>query len=133
MRTLLRPLRPLADEQTYRTLLFLLTALPFGAVGFLVLIAGWTLTVCLAITPAVVPVLIGFRAVVGFLALAESRLARGLLGAAAGPAVTGGGGRKFWRRGGHVLADPAFWKQQVYLLLRFPLGWMLAVGQFALL
>ena len=133
MRTLLRPLRPLADEQTYRTLLFLLPALPLGAVGFLVLIAGWTLTVCLAITPAVVPVLIGFRAVVGFLALAESRLARGLLGAAAGPAVTGSGGRNFWRRGGNVLADPAFWKQQVYLLLRFPLGWMLAIGQFALL
>ncbi len=116
-----------------RTLAFLLAAVPLGAVGVLVLIAGWTLTICLAITPAVVPVLLGFRAVVGQLAAAEARLARVLVGAAAVPAVAGGGGRNFWRRGYGVLVDPAFWKQQLYLLLRALLGWTLAIVEISLL
>src|SRR6188472_84560 len=75
-----RPFASLRDAQTHRTLLFLLTALPVGAVALALLIAGWTICLVLAITPLVVPALIGFRAAVGLLARAEAGLARSLLG-----------------------------------------------------
>jgi signal transduction histidine kinase len=116
-----------------RTLAFLLTAVPLGAVGVLVLIAGWTLTVLLAITPAVVPVLLGFRAVLGSLARAEASLANTLIGTSVRPPVTAAGGRNFWRRGYSVLWDPAFWRQQLYVLLRVLVGWTLAVLEVSLL
>src|SRR5215470_1668389 len=116
-----------------RTLAFLLTAVPLGAVGLLALIAGWTVTVLLAITPAVVPVLIGFRAVVGFLARTEARLANALIGTSVRPPETAAGGRNFWRRGYSVLWDPAFWRQQLYVLVRVLVGWTLATVEVSLL
>src|SRR5262245_29433429 len=116
-----------------RTLAFLLTAVPVGAVGVLMLIAGWTLTVLLAITPAVVPVLLGFRAVVGFLARTEAKLANSLIGTSVRPPVTAAGGRNFWRRGYSVLWDPAFWRQQLYFLVRVLVGWTFAIVEVSLL
>jgi signal transduction histidine kinase len=121
---------PFARAETYRRLLFLVSALPLGAVGLAVLIAGWTPTVVLAITPLVVPLLVALRFGVGQLARAEGALARGLLGVAADP-PTGSGGTGFWRRAQRVLSDGAFWRQQAYLLLRFVLGWPLAILQLA--
>jgi len=43
--------------KTARTLLYLLTAVPLGALGLAVLVAGWTVVPVLAITPLVVPAL----------------------------------------------------------------------------
>src|SRR5438045_7143633 len=125
--------RQLDPARWGRTLLYLVTAIPLGAVGLAVLIAGWVLAACLAITPLVVPVLVGFRSAVGGLARVEAALADSLLGTAIGrPATVSPGPPGFWRRAGNVLGDRAFWGQQSYLLLRFALGGALAVLELSL-
>jgi signal transduction histidine kinase len=116
-----RLLRPFVDPATYRALAFYLATLALGIVGFVLLCAGWPVTICLAITPLVVPLLIGLRAGVGLLAQAEAGLARGLLRTDARPdRSTPGTG--FWGRGFEVLKDGAFWRQQVHLLLSWPMA-----------
>jgi signal transduction histidine kinase len=128
MRPLLgRPFRAFADPGTYKALLFFLTAVPLGALGVTVIFAGTLVTGLLAITPLVVPILMGFGALVRLLAWAEGGLAAGLLGAGLSPrrrarTVTG-----FWRRGGAVLSDGGFWKAQGYFLLRLLVGWPTAL------
>lgn len=127
------PLRPLADMQTYRTLLFLVTGIPLGALWLAMLIAGWALTVALAITPLVIVVLLGFSAATVLAGLVERALARDLLGAPGGRrrqvAKTSG----YWRRGAVVLKAGVFWKTQVYLLARSLLGLPMAIVELALL
>jgi signal transduction histidine kinase len=111
-----RVLRPFTSGQTYRTLLYHLATLVLGSVGLCLLILGWTLGIVFAITPLVVPILIGLRLGVGGLAAAGAGLSRGLLGTSIHPPLdseaTG-----FWARGFAVLRDGAFWRQQSYLLV----------------
>ena len=76
---------PFRNPATYRTLLFYVAQLALGVVGLAVLIAGWTATFVLCITPLVVPVLIAFRAAVGALAQAQAFTARTLLGTSVHP------------------------------------------------
>ena len=114
-----RILRPLFSPETYRALAFYVVELVLGTVGFTLLIAGWVVTLVFAITPLVVPLLIGLRVGVGLLARAEAAAARGLLGIVVDPPVsTEGSG--FWSRGVNVLRDRAFWKQQAHLLVAWP-------------
>jgi signal transduction histidine kinase len=115
-----------------RALLFLAAALPIGAATLALMIAGWTATAVLSVTPLVVPVLMGFRRATGLLAAADAAFARSLLGVEARP-NTASGGTGYWRRGWAVLADSGFWRQQVYLVLRMTLGFALAVAEFTLL
>jgi len=112
---------PLRAEATYRALLYYVAELAIGAVGFALLIAGWTVTLVLAITPLVVPALVGFRTAVGALAQAEAFAARRLLGASAHPSATSQG-VGFWSRGFGVLKDESFWKQQLQLLISWPIA-----------
>ena len=58
----------------------------------------------LAITPLVVPLLVGFRGAAGLLARGDAALARALLGVDASPPISSGG-RWFWGRARRVLAD----------------------------
>jgi signal transduction histidine kinase len=125
------PFRPLVQARTYNALLFGAAGIPLAAVVLGVLIAGWTSIVVLAITPLVVPILIGYRGAVGLLARADASLARSLLGSDAGPAVSSAG-RGFWGRAKAVFFDPAFWRQQAYLLLRMTLGFALGVAELSL-
>src|SRR5215471_19971028 len=81
------PFHPLVQARTYRALLFVAAGIPVAAVVLAVLIAGWTSIVVLAITPLVVPLLLGYRGVVGLLARGDAALGRRLLGAEAGPPV----------------------------------------------
>ena len=116
-----RLLRAFASPETYRALLFYLATMVTGILGFVLLAAGWAITLCLAITPLVVPLLIGLRLGVGLLARAEAGLARGLLGTTVDPPhATRGVG--FWSRGFAVLKDPAFWRQQAHLLISWPIA-----------
>ena len=116
-----RFLAPLWSGQTYRVALFGLAELALGAVAFALLIAGWTATLVFAITPLVVPLLIGLRVGVGALAAAEAGAARALLGVDVRPRIsTPGVG--FWSRGFNVLKDGAFWRQQAHLLLAWPVA-----------
>jgi signal transduction histidine kinase len=126
------PFRPLAQARTYRALLFVAAGIPVAAVVLGVLVAGWTSIVVLAITPLVVPLLLGYRGVVGLLARADARLARSLLGSEVGPPVSSAG-RGFWGRAKAVFLDPSFWRQQAYLLLRMTLGFAVAVGELSLI
>jgi signal transduction histidine kinase len=130
--TILTPFRDLFRPQTYRVLLYLVSALPIAAFVLGLLISGWTSLAVLAITPLVVPVLIGYRGAVGLLARADGALAKTLLGVDVAPRVSSGG-RGFWARGKAVLLDPQFWKQQVHLSIRMTLGFALAVAELSLL
>ena len=69
-----RLLAPFARGESYRTLVYLATAVPFGAAGLAVLVAGWSTAAAVAITPLIVVVLLAFRVVVGALAQAEAAL-----------------------------------------------------------
>jgi Putative sensor len=124
--------RPFVDADTYRMLLYLATALPLGALELTLLVAGWTLAACLAVTPLIVFVVIGFQIVVRTGADAERSLARALLGAGVRrPAQPPVGG--LWRRTGLTLIDGAFWKEQAFMLTRATLGSTLAFGELLLI
>jgi signal transduction histidine kinase len=118
---LTRLVGPFSNPGTYRSLLFLLTQLVLGIVALVLIPLGWCLSVCFAITPLIVPLLIGFRATVGGLAQAHAWLAGELLGVKRSPPVLANGSG-FWDRGKSVLTDQAFWKQQAYLLVSCPIA-----------
>jgi signal transduction histidine kinase len=128
----MRLLHPFARASTYRSLAFLLAAFPVAAAVLALLIAGWTATLVLAITPLVIFVLVGFRGATGLLAGLDAALARGLLGVDVHPPISSGG-QWFWGRGRAVLADAGFWRQQAYLALRMTLGFAVAVAIVSLL
>jgi signal transduction histidine kinase len=129
--SLTAPFRPLFRAQTYRDLLFLAVGIPIAAAVLGLLIAGWTAIAVLAVTPLVVPVLIGYRGAVGLLARIDAAVAEELLGVRAAAPISSGG-RGFWGRAKAVLVDPRFWKQQTYLVIRMTLGFALAVGELSL-
>ena len=127
-----RLLAPFARGESYRTLVYLATAVPFGATGLAVLVAGWSMAAAVAITPLIVVVLFAFRVVVGALAQAEAALARALLGVEVHPsALSPGSG--FWQRALGILTGRAFWRQQGYLALRWVVGLPLAVAEWSLI
>src|SRR4051812_44967199 len=110
-------LRFVRDPRTWRALLFHASAIPAGTAAFALLLTGWVTTGVLAITPLVVPVLIGFAWAVHLLARAEAWLARELVGARSAVATEPRRVRGFWRSGMAVLSDRRFWMQQAYLSL----------------
>ncbi|HEU5213953.1 MAG TPA: 2TM domain-containing protein [Gaiellaceae bacterium] len=115
-----------------RTLVFLLAAVPVGALALAVFIAGWTVVPLLAITPLVVPALVGYRAAVGAVARVDAELANRLLGTSARPRLRAPGPPGYWRAGLSVLSDNAFWRQQAYLLVRQSLGLASAIAEWSL-
>jgi signal transduction histidine kinase len=116
-----RLLAPFVAAQTYRAIAFYVAQLVLGVVGFVLLLAAWPITFVFAITPLVVPLLIGLRVAVGLLAQAQAGVVRGLLRVdVQTPTSTAGTG--FWSRGFSVLGDPMFWKQQAHLLLAWPMA-----------
>ena len=119
--------------RTIRRLLFLLAAVPVGAVAFGILVAGWIAVAVVSITPLVVPALRALRAAVGGLARADAGLANALLGTATRPDVTSPGPTGYWRNAGNILGDGAFWRQQSYLLVRLSLGFAFALFEWTLL
>lgn len=123
---------PLFQARTYRALLFLAAGIPVAALVLGAVIAGWTTIAVLAITPLVVPVLLGYRGVVGLLAHGDARLAHSLLDTEVTPPISSAG-RGFWGRLKGVFLDPNFWRQQAYLLLRMTLGFALAVAELTLI
>src|SRR5439155_12269276 len=121
------PLLAPRKAATYRSLLFLCSPLLIAPLALAVLLAGWITTAVLAITPLVIPVLIGFRGAVGLSADGESSLAHELLGAETHGGRLTSGGRGFWGRGKAVVTDPGFWRPQAYLVARMLVGFPLAV------
>jgi signal transduction histidine kinase len=128
-----RSVQPLVDRATYQRLLFLLAAIPLGAVWVTFLLAGWILIVVFAITPLVIPLLIGLGAIVGLFAATEVALANRLLGARLEPSGPRPRTAGFWARVVAVVRDRRLWKAQAYLLLRFLVGVPLAVALLSVL
>ncbi len=121
-----------ALSRRLRVLLYLLAGLPLGVADAAVLLAGWIVVACLAITPLVVPALLAFRAATGGLAWLEARLANALLGADVEPPLRSPG-RGFWGSAAGVGADGAFWRQQVFLLQASVLRGAVAMAELTLL
>jgi signal transduction histidine kinase len=119
--------------QPAKTLLYLLAAIPLGAIGAATLLAGWIVVLVLAVTPLVVPLLVAFRTAVGGIARLEGVTANALLGTRTRPPLRSSGPKGYWRRIPAILGDGAFWKQQVFLLQRFVVGGALAVAEASLL
>ena len=63
-----------------KVLVYLIAGIPLGIAGAAVLLCGWIVVALLAITPLVVPALVGFRAAAGGFAWLEAKLANALLG-----------------------------------------------------
>jgi signal transduction histidine kinase len=114
-------------------LLYLIAGIPLGVAGAAVLLAGWLVVGLLAITPLVVPALVGFRAALGGVAWLEARLANATLGTTLEPPTLSPSGDGFWSRAGGVARDGAFWRQQVYLLQGFVLRGALAIAELTVL
>jgi signal transduction histidine kinase len=116
-----------------RTSVYLVVALPLGAVILATMIAGWALCALSAVTPLAPAALGGFRAAVGGLVRIDMQLAAALLGTSAESPMRSAGRIGYWRGARNVLSDPVFWKQQVYLLQRLVVGGALAIIELALL
>src|SRR5262245_57337559 len=120
-RMLGRLLHPLWAADTYRAFLFYAGQLALAVAGFVVIVAAWPVTVVFAITPLVVPLLIGLRYGIWLLAVGQAELSDRLLGQKLQPGYPPSG-TGFWGRGSRVLKDGAFWKQQAHILVYFPVG-----------
>src|SRR5436190_16839936 len=124
--------RTLADGWTYRRLGYLLSALPLGQVWFVALVTGWSLCLGLAITPFVIPVLMGLSLMTRGIATVEAALASSLLGADVHVADPKPSKPGFWARFRSMFRSD-FWRAQAFLLLRWAAGLTLGVLLLALL
>jgi signal transduction histidine kinase len=117
---------------TYRSLVYLLSAMPLGLVWFVAIVVVWSLCLGLAITPVGIPLAIGMAFMTRGFAAVEAELAGSLLGVEAhAPAIPGSQGR-FWARV-RALFRGDFWRAQLFLLSRFFIGFPVAVLVISLL
>jgi signal transduction histidine kinase len=111
------------DPRTYGGIVYLLLALPLGIAEFTFLATALALGAGLAITLIGIPILIGTVFAWRWIAQLERRLIGALTGRVIPdpyrPISTEG---SIWRRLSARLADPATWKDLVFLLLQLPLG-----------
>ncbi|HVH00141.1 MAG TPA: sensor histidine kinase [Miltoncostaeaceae bacterium] len=118
---------PLTEGRALRSLAFVASAIPLGTAWLVMLVTGWSLGLGLLITLLGIPVILVLGVAVRGAAALERRLADGLLGTslagAARPLWTGGPLRSLWC----WLTDPAWWREQAYLLLRFVVGLPLGI------
>lgn len=128
MSTVRSLVRALGDPRTYMGLGFLLTPLALGGLWLGFLIVAWTLAACFAITPLVVPILMGVGIATRASAAAEAALARSLIGAEISRPAARSSRRGFWGRGWAVLSDRSFWRAQAYLIFRLSVGFGIAIG-----
>jgi signal transduction histidine kinase len=118
-----RLLGDIFDPLTYGRITYLLIALPLGIAEFSFLVTAISLGVGTAITLVGIPILIGSMYAWRWLAQLERRLIGGLTGVHIPSPyrqdpVGAGWSRKVYGR----LADPATWKDLVFLVIRLPLG-----------
>jgi signal transduction histidine kinase len=111
------------DSRTYGRVLYLLLALPLGIVEFTFLVTAISVGVGLTVTLIGIPILIATMVAWRWLAGLERRLIGALTGTTiASPYRRTEAGASWWDRLRARLADPAIWKDLVFLLLQLPLG-----------
>src|SRR5262249_37289403 len=103
-----------------------------GLAWFVALVTVWSLCLGLIITPFVIPLLIGLTVMVRGFAAVEAELSRSLIDANVYPPAPPRGGGGFWSSF-RARFDAKFWQAQVYLLIRWFLGFPVAVAIVALL
>lgn len=123
----------LFGKQAWEEATFLVLAAPLGTLWFTILVTAWSLGVGLLITPLVIPIAFGMPFLITASAGLEAALARRLLGVSVYPPHAPLARAGFWRRAFGWLSDPAMWRAQAYLLLRFVLGLPFAIGMVTLL
>jgi signal transduction histidine kinase len=115
--------KSILDPRTYGGIVYLLLALPLGIAEFTFLVTALALGAGLAITLIGIPILIASVFAWRWIAQVERRLIGALTGRVIPdpyrPVAAEG---SIWRRLQARLADPATWKDLVFLLLQFPLG-----------
>ena len=115
--------RELLDPCTYGGIAYLLLALPLGLAEFTFLVTTIALGTGLAITLIGIPILIAAVYASRWIAQLERRLIAALTGRViADPYRPVATDASISRRLGGRLADPATWKDLVFLLLQLPLG-----------
>ncbi|QZP39614.1 sensor domain-containing protein [Halobaculum magnesiiphilum] len=116
--------------QTYRNLLYLLLAFPFGILYFVLLTTGLALGIGLVITllgiPLLIAVVVGSRRLASF----ERGLANDLLGLTIQPPddVDTGAEEDIWPRARTCLLARSTWMGLCYLFVKLPIG----IASFAL-
>jgi signal transduction histidine kinase len=114
--------RDLLDPRTYGSIAYLLAAGVLGTAEFVFLVTAISTGVGLAVTLVGIPILIVSVYAWGWLAEVERRVIQVLTGTRIAnpyrPLPQGG----WWVRLRARLADPATWKDLVFLLLQFPIG-----------
>jgi signal transduction histidine kinase len=123
----------LFGRQAWAEATFLLSALPLGILWFSILATGWSLALGLAITPFVIPLMLGLPMLIRAAAGAEAALARELLRVPVYPPHAQLVSQTLWRRTFGWLMDPAIWRAQAYLMVRFVLGFPFATALGTLL
>ena len=115
--------RELLNPCTYGGIAYLLLALPLGLAEFTFLVTTISIGAGLAITLIGIPILIAAVIAWRWIAQLERRLIAALTGRViADPYRRVAADASVWRRLGARLADPATWKDLVFLLLQLPLG-----------
>jgi signal transduction histidine kinase len=115
--------RDILNPCTYGGIAYLLLALPLGIAEFTFLVIAISLGAGLAITLIGIPILIATVYAWRWIAQLERRLITALTGRVmADPYRPVPREASSWRRLGARLADPATWKDLVFLLLQLPLG-----------
>ncbi|MDX6555936.1 MAG: hypothetical protein QOD86_2131 [Miltoncostaeaceae bacterium] len=132
MTALHRLIAPLRDRRTPLALAFVLSGLPLGIAWFVLLVTGWSLGLGLAITLLGLPILIALGAACHGAAALERSLANALLGTDARRPAKRPVPRGILARLRAWVSDPAVWRAQAYMLLRFALGLPAAVAVVAL-
>ncbi|HEX2416227.1 MAG TPA: sensor domain-containing protein [Thermoleophilaceae bacterium] len=116
-------LRDLLDPLTYRRIAYLLLALPLGVIEFSFLVTAISFGVSTVITLIGIPVLVGTVYAWRWLAGLERRLIGVLTGIQiASPYRPAPAGGNWWQRLQARLADPATWKDLLFLMLQLGLG-----------
>lgn len=122
---------PLGRPGTYGSLAYLASGLPLGVAWFVILVVGYALGFGLIITLVGIPILLGMVHVTAVLATVERHLAGALLGTEITSAARPLRGGLVARLRGWA-ADPARWRELVYLVLRATVGVAAAIGVIAL-
>jgi signal transduction histidine kinase len=119
--------RSLADAATYRRLVHLVSALVLGPIWFVALVTVWSLCLGLLITPLVIPAVILLAFMTRGFAAVEAELARSLLDVEAAPPTARPRRPGFWAWLRGQFAG-GFWPAQAYLLIRWFVGFPVAVA-----
>jgi signal transduction histidine kinase len=115
--------RDILNPCTYGGIAYLLLTLPLGIAEFTFLVTAISLGAGLAVTLIGIPVLVATVYAWRWIAQLERRLIEALTGRVIpDPYRPVAAEQSTWRRLGARLADPATWKDLVFLLLQLPLG-----------